>query len=421
MMQSHEPSRSYDIVVVGGRCAGASAAIHLARNGARVLLLERQRMPSDALSTHVIWPDGVAALDTLGVLDTVMTSGRIPAPSARRFRLCRGEDSIVTELHPFYGYDALLCVRRVFLDGALWDKAKATPGVDAFDGTTLNSLHWVDERVAGVTISGPGFRRTVRCSLVVGADGRGSTVARAVGAVEEDIVPPGRYWYFAYFSHAADIRTDDTAELLESDTETETIASMPTNDGLQMVTYGAFNEDFDTFRRDHRGNFLRRVRQHPWMERMLRDARLATPVYGFAGLRGYYRTGWGPGWVLVGDAMHQKDPIVARGINEALLGGEWLGAALAGGITDAGLDEYTTVVRQRTRSKALNARMLARPDYEMTEAQATRLGEALTTPEGLADYLLVEYSDTLTFEDYFRTPLSLMSPQSNLAHVNRRR
>ncbi|HLT19562.1 MAG TPA: FAD-dependent oxidoreductase, partial [Thermomicrobiales bacterium] len=55
----------YDVVIVGGRIAGAAAAINLARNGYKILLLERAGMPSDTLSTHYIWPDGTAALRRL--------------------------------------------------------------------------------------------------------------------------------------------------------------------------------------------------------------------------------------------------------------------------------------------------------------------------------------------------------------------
>jgi flavin-dependent dehydrogenase len=108
--------------------------------------------------------------------------------------------------------------------------------------------------------------------------------------------------------------------------------------------------------------------------------------------------------VLVGDAAHQKDPLVARGVNEALRGGAWLAEALAEGITDEALASYAATLRERTRSKALNARMLSRPDWHMTEHQAAILARELATPEGLAGYLQLEYSDTVTFEEYFGTP-----------------
>jgi predicted alpha/beta hydrolase family esterase len=49
------------------RCAGAALATFLARSGAKVLVVERDRLHSDhVISTHTIHPPGVAILDELG-------------------------------------------------------------------------------------------------------------------------------------------------------------------------------------------------------------------------------------------------------------------------------------------------------------------------------------------------------------------
>ncbi len=393
--QHQVPSTRYDITIVGGRVAGAAAAIGLARAGYRVLLVERMEMPSDTLSTHVLWPDGVAALDRLGMLERVLATG---APQAHGFRLCRSEESIATGLILLDGYDYLLCVRRLYLDGILWEAAARTPGVTALDRTTVTHINERDGRIVGVELDGPECSGTVASELVVGADGRGSIVAKAGGAIENDVVLPGRYWYYGYFEGAT---PPEPAELTESDTETDMVGAIPTNDGLLMVVYGAFDDDFAEFRRDHEANYLARINAHPWIARMLEGAQLAGPVRGISGVRGYFRTAHGPGWVLAGDALHQKDPLVARGINDALLGAGWLSEALRDGISESALDAYGTTAYTGTRSKALNARMLSRPDRYMTAEQGEKLSRELTTPEGLASFLLLEYSDTLTFDEYF--------------------
>ncbi len=57
----------HDVIIVGARCAGATLATFLARAGASVLLLDKDRLPSDQiLSTHTIHPPGVDVLDDLG-------------------------------------------------------------------------------------------------------------------------------------------------------------------------------------------------------------------------------------------------------------------------------------------------------------------------------------------------------------------
>jgi flavin-dependent dehydrogenase len=66
------PEDNFDAVIVGGRVAGASLAVHLARKGRKVAVLDRARFPSATTSTHVIYPKAIANLDRLGVLDRIL-------------------------------------------------------------------------------------------------------------------------------------------------------------------------------------------------------------------------------------------------------------------------------------------------------------------------------------------------------------
>jgi 2-polyprenyl-6-methoxyphenol hydroxylase-like FAD-dependent oxidoreductase len=70
--------RSFDVIVVGARCAASPLAMLLARQGVRVLLVDRATFPSDTVSTHVIHPPGVAALRRWGLLDQVTATGCPP-------------------------------------------------------------------------------------------------------------------------------------------------------------------------------------------------------------------------------------------------------------------------------------------------------------------------------------------------------
>ena len=68
----------YDAIVVGARCAGSPTAMLLARQGHRVLLVDRATFPSDTVSTHLIHPPGVAALDRGSGLERVVQTGCPP-------------------------------------------------------------------------------------------------------------------------------------------------------------------------------------------------------------------------------------------------------------------------------------------------------------------------------------------------------
>ena len=66
--------------VVGGRIAGASTALLLARAGVRVVLVDHGRRGSDTVSTHGLMRGGVLQLSRWGVLPDVIAAG---TPSIR--------------------------------------------------------------------------------------------------------------------------------------------------------------------------------------------------------------------------------------------------------------------------------------------------------------------------------------------------
>jgi 2-polyprenyl-6-methoxyphenol hydroxylase-like FAD-dependent oxidoreductase len=75
---------TFDVIIVGARCAGATTALALARRGLRVLVLDRARFPSDTLSTHNFSRETTARFRDLGLLDAIRATG---APPIRGMRL----------------------------------------------------------------------------------------------------------------------------------------------------------------------------------------------------------------------------------------------------------------------------------------------------------------------------------------------
>src|SRR5580765_3381119 len=114
----------YDVAIVGGRVAGASTALLLARAGLRVIVLERSRVGSDALSTHALMRAGVLQLSRCGILPDLVAAG---TPAIRRtvFHYADGGRSHVS-LRPSPGVDALYAPRRHLLDRVLIEAAAAS-------------------------------------------------------------------------------------------------------------------------------------------------------------------------------------------------------------------------------------------------------------------------------------------------------
>src|SRR4029079_15824258 len=104
---------SYDVIIVGARCAGAPTAMLLARQGHRVLLVDHATFPSDTVSTHVIHAPGVAALHRWGLLDSVIASG---APPVDSYSFDFGPITISGTPLPCDGFTTAYAPRRTILD-----------------------------------------------------------------------------------------------------------------------------------------------------------------------------------------------------------------------------------------------------------------------------------------------------------------
>jgi flavin-dependent dehydrogenase len=327
-----------DVVVVGCRPAGASAAIALAQHGRKVIALDRAKFPSDTLSTHIMTPKVVATIARLGALDRVLATG---APPLRSFRIYAEDYEPVAHYQTPEGIDYGISVRRPDFDAALVDTARET-GVDVWEGAKAVRPFWAGGRLAGVwakTASGEDV--LVRARAVVGADGRRSTVAGWVGATEPYRTWPnqrGMVWYYV----------DDPRPVRDSWLLTrvgDTIGfHFPCNDGA-LVLLMPPREDIAKFRADPDGMWAAKLAMLPRLRELVQGVGVQTKQRCTEELSSYFRFSAGPGWALVGDAGHFKDPVIGHGMHDALVWGTVLGDKLA-----AALDEDDTRVDEAIRS-----------------------------------------------------------------------
>src|SRR5260221_114761 len=113
----------YDVIVVGARVAGAATAMLLARQGLRVLAVDRVSFPRDTISSHQLQVPGVALLRRWGLLGKLAAAG---TPPARRVRFDAGGGLVMDGRFPAYeGVHALYRPRRTLLDTILVEAARA--------------------------------------------------------------------------------------------------------------------------------------------------------------------------------------------------------------------------------------------------------------------------------------------------------
>ena len=110
----------YDVVVVGARAAGAATAMLLARQGLRVLAVDRGAYGADTLSTHALMRAGVLQLARWGLLGRIEAAG---TPSVRRTVFHYEDEVLDLPIKPRDGVRALFAPRRTVLDRILVDGA----------------------------------------------------------------------------------------------------------------------------------------------------------------------------------------------------------------------------------------------------------------------------------------------------------
>lgn len=323
----------YDAVIVGARCAGSPVAAKLAEGGWKVLMLDRDPPPADTVSTHFVFPNTLERLAEMGALERIEREHRLNFLLHRVQILGHEAAGPYTEIG---GFDRGLGITRPVLDQALLEIALDAGAETRFGKKVVGLVGsgTEDDPVAGVELD-DGER--IEAQLVIGADGRASTVA---GALELEKTRPmaGEFSIlFAYWRGDRDeefMHIDAREDLALTWGQCEDDVHLIAINGAAEFTRGSTDE------RERR--YLEGVRSFPdtvppdWLER----SELISPIVVAPEtmMRGFFRQASGPGWALVGDAGHFKHPATAQGISDAIEQGRYLAEALQG--ADPDLEGY---------------------------------------------------------------------------------
>jgi len=306
-------SATYDAVIVGGRCAGATLAAQLARGGWQVLMVDRDQPGSDTLSTHLMFPNTLARLEEVGVLARLRRDHEL-RPVLFRMRLLGREFG--GAFTPVAGYDHCVAIRRPALDRALAEEAIAA-GAHARYGEQVKSLIGAGSEadpVAGIVLEDG---EQIRARWVFGADGRASTVAGSLGLEKVNVLAGDMSMLISYWHRLP--ATDSATLAIDADSG---VSWWPCEDGADLlVTFGPSEHTH--------GNSVTRERAHmdclrsfpslidfEWIDGAERIGQIQAAPETM--LRGFYKQATGPGWVLLGDAGHFKHPGSAQGISDAI-------------------------------------------------------------------------------------------------------
>ena len=380
-----------DVVVVGARLAGCAVAAPLARAGRKVVVLDRMSFPSDQLSTHLLMPAGTSELAQLGALPRILELN----PTRVRWTKLEAEGITCLErLRPAPdGIDFGVCVPRDLQDVCLVEAVRDQGG-DVRERCTFTSLHWRAGRVSGVRYTdADGTEHDIAAQLVVGADGRRSSVAAAVGAWHPYRVSRnGRGLVFRYVAEPQPGTAAAQTFLQWRDGDSFAMAFPSAPEGTLLILMMGHRDEVSEARTDPEGYWQRKLDVHPGLGRRLAgvDKSTYTKLRSTGETPAFFRASSGPGWALAGDAGHFKDPVTGQGMRDSL----WMGRTLAEHVLPAlddpaAIDRATRVWEAGRDREALPAYHFANMDTRV-ERQSPALCELVrdagrTTEPDLTD------------------------------------
>jgi flavin-dependent dehydrogenase len=375
-----------DAVVVGARLAGCAVAAPLARAGRRVLLLDRMRFPSDQLSTHVLMPAGTSELAKLGALQRILSLN----PSRVHYVHVEAEGVVCRErVRPAPdGIDYGVCVPRDLQDVELVESAREQ-GVEVREHCSVEDLLWRAGRVVGVRYRGAdGAEHEVRATIVVGADGRRSTVASLVGAWRPyRLSRNGRGLVFRYLEDplAGTVHAETYYQWREGNSFAFAFPTTPA--GRLLVLLMGHRDEVTAARHDPEEYWLGKLREHPGLAARVKGAPPGSKLRSTGDTPAFFRASSGPGWALAGDAGHFKDPVTGQGMRDAMFAGRTLAEQILPVLDDpAAVDRETRTWEAARDRECLPAYHFANADTRIERpspalCELVRDGGRTTTPD----------------------------------------
>ncbi|PYJ52811.1 MAG: hypothetical protein DME82_15585 [Verrucomicrobia bacterium] len=327
-------SFDYDVIIAGGGPAGASAAIHLGRRGARVLLAEQKKFPRAKLCGEFISPECTVHFERLGVAEQMLAAG--PTSLTETVFYSRRGSRVRVPSAWFGAQGVALGLSRAEMDERLLRRA-GDCGVHVLEDAHVNSLLIAGDRVCGVSVRTNDREMSFRAPITIDATGRTRALARRLGRARNSRGPQ-RAPLVAFKAHLLHTRVEPGA--------CEIYFYRGGYGGLSSIEGGLSNLCFIAAARDVRAcdsdadRVMREVVcQNRRASQTLGSARVQSSWLAVS-LEGFGRRPVAPGGglIAIGDAASFIDPFTGSGMLMALESGELAASVIADrldGIRDA--------------------------------------------------------------------------------------
>lgn len=329
----------WDVIVVGGRIAGATTAWALAPYAERILVVDASR-PTTFWPQQAHWDrSGNLAWAEVDLLETVLSCG---APRILGDTQRVGDEVMEREYPREDAYSYRMTVPREVLDPALLAAAQARGNVTVLRPAQVRNVTFEAGRARGVVVRHAGIDTRFTCDLLVIADGRLSRTASRVGAAQYRVVDSPWLVVLAYYRDLS-LPPDRSYYSLQ---DRSVLICAPCGDRQWCIALDVHQSLVDEAGLHPARLYDRMVAEDPHLGPALAVGRRITSHGGAGKLRMFRRPMSGPGWCLVGDAGYHLDPVTAAGTRAAVVTARMLRDRIAAAPDVAGAD-LTGLTEQR--------------------------------------------------------------------------
>ncbi|MGD9488100.1 MAG: NAD(P)/FAD-dependent oxidoreductase [Calditrichaceae bacterium] len=307
----------YDVIIVGGGPAGATAALYAKRAGLKSLLLDKDKFPRDKICGDAVSGKSMNILKDLGLLEKACA---LPGAEIRSITFGSPAGTTINiglMSEKRKGMPGGMVIRREVFDQFLLAEASraADRVIQGFKVIDVVKENGFVRGVRGIN-SETAKEEVYRGKIVIGADGFNSVVSRKTGLYRHE---PGHLIIALrqYYKNVSELSDQIEIHYLK-DVQPGYFWVFPLDNGTANVGIGMLHETITKRNIDLKLLLRKAITSDKFKDRFAEAEPLESPKGWNLPIASKHRKIHGNGFLLIGDAAGLIDPFTGEGIGNAL-------------------------------------------------------------------------------------------------------
>lgn len=317
----------HDVTIVGGGPAGSAAALYAKKYGLKSIVLDKSVFPRDKICGDALSGKCIRVMRELDLLEDIerldgaeinrITFG---SPSYNQFNL-----HLTKSKKRDYVSKGFVIPRQIF-DNFLFEKVKEK--TETREGFTVKDLVYKNGKIAGIKgTNKQGETEIIKSSVVIGADGANSIIARKTGLYKMDMKNTS-VAIRCYYSNV-DGLTDQIELHYLNEVNPGYLWLFPIGNNKANVGIGLSKNYAKSDSRTLSQILDEVIKSGPFKERFKNSKKLEKPRGWNLPCGSIHRKNCGDRFMLIGDSAGLIDPFTGEGIGNAMVSGKYAMQVLA--------------------------------------------------------------------------------------------